>query len=46
VLRDPLIGALTHDPEVAAAIAKLEADFAAQTERYHKLVADGEIRVP
>jgi len=46
VLRDPLVGGLTHDPEVAAAIAKLEADFAAQTERYHKLVADGEIRVP
>jgi hypothetical protein len=31
---------------VAGAIAKLEADFAIQAERYRKLVADGEITVP
>ena len=46
VVRDPLVGGLTQDPEVAATIAKLETDFAAQGERYRKLVADGEIKVP
>jgi hypothetical protein len=46
VLRNPLVGELTKDPDVTAAIAKLEADFAIQAERYRKLVADGEITVP
>jgi TolB-like protein len=46
ILRDPLLGGVAKDPEVAAVIAKMEADFAAQGERYRKLVADGEITVP
>jgi hypothetical protein len=46
VVRNPLVGELTKHPDVAAAIAKLEADFAIQAERYRKLVADGEITVP
>jgi TolB-like protein/thioredoxin-like negative regulator of GroEL len=46
LLRDPLLGELTREPEVAAAIAKVEAGFKEQGERYRKLIADGEIEVP
>ena len=46
VLRDPVLGPLTKEPEVAAAIARMEANYAAQGERYRKMVADGEIKVP
>ena len=46
LLRDPVLGPVTREPEVAAALARMEADYAAQGERYRKLVADGEIQVP
>lgn len=46
LLRDPVLGPVTKEPEVAAAIARMEANYAAQGERYRKLVADGEIKVP
>ncbi len=46
ILRDPLLGELTQEPEVAAAIAQLESRLAAQAARYRQLVADGEIEVP
>jgi hypothetical protein len=46
VLRDPVLGPVTKEPAVAAAIARMEANYAAQGERYRKMVADGEIKVP
>jgi TolB-like protein/Flp pilus assembly protein TadD len=46
LIRDPVLGPVTQVPEVAAAISRMEANYAAQGERYRKLVADGEIKVP
>ena len=46
LLRDPVLGPVMKKPEVAAALARKEANYAAQGERYRKMVADGEIKVP
>ena len=46
LMRDPVLGPVTKEPAVAAAIARMEANYAAQGERYRKMVADGEIKVP
>jgi len=46
LLRDPMLGPLTRDPEIAAAIERMKASYAAQGERYRQMVAAGEIKVP
>jgi hypothetical protein len=46
VRRSPLLAELIRDPDIEAALAELEGDFAAQAGRYRGLVADGGITVP
>ena len=46
ILRDPVLGPLAKEPEVAAALAAMQARFVEEGERYRRMVADGEIKVP
>ncbi len=46
VMRSPALAQIVKEPQMVAAVAKLEADFAQQAIRYRELVAAGEIVVP